>query len=145
MATKPPPPDINDLLDFADSEDRSLSTLFVGRENELTDFDRRTRRVMDRWREGGPVAGLTVIVTGCPGMGKTSLLEHFARSACNKESDPDAPVAVWLGIEELRHEQDAGETLRKAALDMPWWRLEECERSARMCCERRCAIRVGSH
>ena len=53
MATKPPPTDIDDLLDFADSEDRSLSILFVGRESELADFDRRSRRVMERWCEGG--------------------------------------------------------------------------------------------
>ncbi len=55
-------------------------------------------------------------------MGKTALLRRFVDVHCNREDDPDSPMAVVLDFGGLRDERDLGEALRAAARNAPWWR-----------------------
>ena len=65
---------------FAHSIDRELSPIFVGRERETEDVLRRAELLGEDHAEGRNTQGATVVITGCPGSGKSAFLGHFART-----------------------------------------------------------------
>ncbi len=114
-------PDLEGLRDFAETPDRELSPIFVGRKDELARFDRLARRTLDDWRNGRPVAGSTTVVTGCPGMGKSSLLRRFVETRCNRKGDPESPFATVIDHDDLRDRETLSRKFHEAAKTHPAW------------------------
>ena len=110
-----PVPDIDGLLRFSRQRDRSRSAIFVGRRAELARFAEEAHLTFDDWRHGRPVAGAALVVSGCPGMGKSALLEHFAREVCNQPDDPDSPLAIAMPIPRLLSEAAIADAVLDAA------------------------------
>ena len=94
-------PDIAGLLDFAELVDRGESPFFVGRGDVLARLARQAGLVLDHWKRNRDVAGRTVIITGCPGMGKSALLRRFSLGWCNRPEEPASPLAVSMGVDGL--------------------------------------------
>lgn len=110
-------PDIDELRRFSKREDRGLSPYFAGRRAELGDLHQRCDRLFGDWRAGEDISGRTAVVTGCPGMGKTSLLRRFA-DECERAlpKDEDAPLAVSANVHDLGDAGAFADALTAAAL-----------------------------
>ena len=98
-------PNLDGLLDFADLVDRGESPFFVGRHEELGRLARQADLVLVHWKENRDISGRTLVITGCPGMGKSALLRNFAHTRCNRPDEPGSPLAVMMDVHDLR---DAG-------------------------------------
>ncbi|WP_445400770.1 ATP-binding protein [Zobellella sp. An-6] len=122
-APQPAPPQTDSLESKTES-----APLFVGRAAELA----RLRRVWDRVVRGGRAI---TWVAGEPGIGKTTLIEHFAsglgdiaraHGQCVQHHGPGEPyLPVLEALAELcRHDPEATVLLRTVAptwlLQMPW-------------------------
>ena len=92
--------DIKGLRTFSTAKDRELSPFFAGRREELALLDSRLSEMWREWQERGRAPSHTMVATGCPGMGKTSLLERFAQTRCDGR-DADKPLAVWMDMGDL--------------------------------------------
>lgn len=108
-------PDIERLLDFADLVDRGETPFFVGRHDELRRLARQAELVVTHWRRSSDVSGRTIVITGCPGMGKSALLRHFAATRCNQPDDPASPLAVVMDVADLHDVGNIADAFRKAA------------------------------
>ena len=78
-------PDLEGLQDFADETDREESPIFVGRERETEHVLRQAELVGKVHAEGRNTQGATIVITGCPGSGKSAFLGHFARTFAKLE------------------------------------------------------------
>ena len=94
-------PDIAGLEDFAISRDRELTDFFVGRKSELDFIKRQVDRVARRRTAGvkTPSVGSTILITGVPGAGKSSLMAWLRRE-WSKPKGFD-PIGVEVGLSEL--------------------------------------------
>ena len=77
--------DLKGLRDFANETDREESPIFVGREREIEHVLRQAELVGKAHAEGKETQGATIIITGCPGSGKSTFLGHFARTVGKHE------------------------------------------------------------
>ena len=73
-------PDLEGLQSFADQTDREESPIFVGRERETEHVVRQTELLGEDHAQGAHTQGATIVITGCPGSGKSAFLGHFART-----------------------------------------------------------------
>ena len=87
--------DIKNLKRFSESEDRDRSPIFVGRADMMARLTERANLVREDWLEGLPLGGKMRIITACPGMGKTSLLQELAARA-SRDMLVAAPAADEL-------------------------------------------------
>ena len=78
-------PDLKGLQSFANRRDREGSPIFVGREREIEHVLMHADLVGEAHAEGEHTQGATIVITGCPGSGKSAFLEHFARTFANLE------------------------------------------------------------
>ena len=78
-------PDLNGLQSFAVQTDREESAIFVGRERETEHVLRQAELIGEVHAEGRNTQGATIIITGCPGSGKSAFLGHFARMFAKRE------------------------------------------------------------
>lgn len=74
------------LVQLATAGDRDSPTVFAGREGEF----RLLENAVDRVREGR--RGLTVVIQGVPGAGKTALLNEYATRLLATNADAERPV-----------------------------------------------------
>ena len=74
------------LVRLATAGDRDSPTVFAGREDEFRLLD----NAVDRVREGR--RGLTVVIQGVPGAGKTALLNEYATRLLTTNADAERPV-----------------------------------------------------
>ena len=72
-------PDVEGLEWFAERKDRQESPIFVGREQEIDHVLRQAELVAQAHANGEDTQGATILITGCPGSGKSAFLSHFAR------------------------------------------------------------------
>jgi len=98
------------LRDFSRGVDRYHSSIFVGRDAELDELLYRAQAVLNDHNAGRPVGGRISLVTGCPGIGKSSLLYEFAQ----RESDNF--LFVEVGLDHLRSTPDLMDYIRGEAL-----------------------------
>ena len=121
-------PDLKGLQSFADQTDREESPIFVGRERETEHVVRQTEQVLrhaellgEDHAQGAHTQGATIVITGCPGSGKSAFLGHFARTFAKLEltntvlipilhlsaqDRPEVPIAslrAWLTGPYARH------------------------------------------
>ena len=103
-------PDIVGLEQFSRTEDRELTEFFVGRRNEIGFITDRVRDVALKHQERSPqlAVGITVLITGVPGAGKTALMDRLRA----QWSDPkgNGPLGLGLDLEDLQ----GGERLAQA-------------------------------
>ena len=78
-------PDLEGLQSFADQTDREESPIFVGREREIEHVTRQADLAGEAHAEGRNTQGATIVITGCPGSGKSAFLGHFARTFAKLE------------------------------------------------------------
>ena len=78
-------PDLSGLQSFAKRRDREGSPIFVGRERETDHVLMHAELVGEAHAQGEHTQGGTIVITGCPGSGKSAFLEHFARSFASRE------------------------------------------------------------
>ena len=78
-------PDLEGLQSFANQTDREESPIFVGRERETEHVVRQAELVGEVHAEGRNTQGATIVITGCPGSGKSAFLGHFARTFAKLE------------------------------------------------------------
>ena len=70
--------DIDGLRKFVRIRDRSDPPYFVGRKDVIADIEDTCRAMWKNHRAGVPQdKGITRIIHGAPGAGKTSLIGHF--------------------------------------------------------------------
>ena len=76
----------------------SLPAPFVGRERELSELHRGWAQAQDGRRQ-------VILVSGEPGIGKTTLIEQFVQTL----TSPSAPAALWVGHGQCVEAYGAGE------------------------------------
>ena len=107
-------PEIAGLEDFSSSTDRELTDFFVGRKSELHFIACRVDRIAERHRSGtlDPAVGSTVLVTGVPGAGKTSLVTLLRR----RWRDPggSGPIGVAVDLSDLSDAEALALAVRKS-------------------------------
>ena len=87
-------PDVKGLLGFANRTDREASPIVVGRERETKHVLRRAELVGEVYAEGRNTQGATIVVTGCPGSGKSAFLEHLARTCAMLDLTKTAIIPI---------------------------------------------------
>ena len=109
-------PDIDGLARSVRKKDRVPPACFAGRKKLIEDVDEALEAVMvEAGKPDGDASGLTLLVQGAPGAGKTALLGELARRFREKEvrrltDEPDrpvegVPVAVALRAADLDDER----------------------------------------
>ena len=84
------------LKRFADEGGRTQPPVFVGRNAVIKNIATAAKIAYDKWRSGDSDAkdpGLTRLVQGAPGVGKTSLLRHL-QGRWEGDPSPERPIAV---------------------------------------------------
>ena len=71
------------MQSFARQTDREESPIFVGREQEIAHIVAQADDVGEAHAQGRATQGRTMVITGCPGSGKSAFLGHFARKFAN--------------------------------------------------------------
>ena len=95
---------VEKLEEFRAEGQRVYPPVFVGREDVIRDIEHTADIVYRKWKAGTPGAsrhGLTRLVQGAPGAGKTSLLTHMEAKWGRETPGPNVPVCVVLDIEEM--------------------------------------------
>ncbi len=92
------------LRRFIRREARAVPPVFVGRQRVVRDIGEAAATALDAWRAGERFPGLTRVVQGAPGAGKSALLAHMEKkwSAARADGDSGVPVAVNIGLMDLR-------------------------------------------
>ena len=95
-------PDIGGLEHFSRTEDRELTNFFVGREKEIDFIIKRVRDVALKHKEHSlrSATGVTVLITGVPGAGKTALMDRL-RDLWS-EPEGNGPTGLRLDIDDLQ-------------------------------------------
>ena len=94
-------PDLEGLQRFADRGDREASPIFVGREGETEQVVRHAELIAEAHARREPTQGGTMVITGCPGSGKSTFLEHFARTFAKIELGGTVLVPVECSHQDL--------------------------------------------
>ena len=101
--------DIEGLRNFSEVDDRQLTPFFVGRTDVLGDIKGTCDRAFDLWKTGRPTEGMTRLIQGAPGAGKTATLSFLEQEW---QGNPDKPIVVRMNGPELRDWSDSFETIR---------------------------------
>ena len=103
------------LRRYVKREARAAPPVFVGRRDVVRDLEKAAAATLDAWRAGEDFPGLTRVVQGAPGAGKSSLLAHLRRKweAARAAGDTGAPIAVNLPLEALMDGDRMPQALRK--------------------------------
>ena len=92
------------LRDYVAGEAREAPPVFAGRRGVVADIEATAATALARWRNGRQFPGLTRVVQGAPGAGKSALLAHMEKkwSAAREAGDSGTPVAVNISLMDLR-------------------------------------------
>lgn len=94
-------PDLKGLQSFASQTDREESPIFVGRERETEHVLRQAELVGEVHAEGRNTQGATIVITGCPGSGKSAFLGYFARTFAKLELTKTVLIPVQCSHQDL--------------------------------------------
>ena len=111
-------PDLKGLQSFANHTDREESPIFVGRERETEHVLRQAELVGEVHAEGRNTQGATIVITGCPGSGKSAFLGHCARTFANHEHTRTVLIPVQCSHHDLtaRNTEDLETQLARFAI-----------------------------
>ena len=90
------------LQQFLYSQDRTINPFFVGREDLQTKIAEKSKVISRKHLEksaGEPAGGMTQIIQGPPGIGKTSLLEKIKQNCIdqlNDESEDFKTIPIYI-------------------------------------------------
>ena len=87
------------LRDYVAGEAREAPPVFAGRRGVIADIEETAATTFNRWREGRRFPGLTRVVQGAPGAGKSSLLARLQEKWEAAREGGDRSAAARL----LRH------------------------------------------
>ena len=92
------------LQRYVRREARDAPPVFVGRENAVRAIETAAETALEVWRAKDRFPGLTRVVQGAPGAGKSSLLAHLEKtwSAARAAGDNTVPLAVNISLLDLR-------------------------------------------
>ena len=94
--------DFGALRSFLFEEDRTINPFFVGREDLQTKIAEKSKVISRKHLEksaGEPAGGMTQIIQGPPGIGKTSLLEKIKQNCIdqlNDESEDFKTIPIYI-------------------------------------------------
>jgi len=114
----------NWLPKFLKKGDREEAEFFVGREAPIGAVMELCAEAMDRRGEGKGYRGITRVLQGAPGAGKTAILCELEKrwSACVEKVKKDPrgiPRPVWLSYQYLQSEAEVTWQIAKAiAIDL---------------------------
>ena len=93
------------LRDYVADLARQAPPVFVGRQRVVNAIEEAADSTLRNWRNGKRFPGLTCVVQGAPGAGKSSLLAHLAQrwEATRATGDNSAPLAVNVSLLDLRN------------------------------------------
>jgi len=125
----PGTPDLEGLRRFVAGGDRSTPTCFAGRQAIIDAIAGALDTVMDGAREDRDARGLTRLVQGAPGAGKTALLEEVAgrfqvADARRRPGDAQGPVPVMLDRDMLYSEEDTVLAIVEAMAGSAGWTVK---------------------
>ena len=111
-------PDLKGLQSFADRRDRELSPIFVGREQETEQVLRHAELLGEDHAQGARTQGATIVITGCPGSGKSAFLAHFARTFAKIELTNTVLIPIECSHRDLtaRNTEDLETQLARLAV-----------------------------
>ena len=111
-------PDLKGLQSFADRRDREVSPIFVGREQETEHVLRHAELLGEDHAQGARTQGATIVITGCPGSGKSAFLAHFARTFAKIELTNTVLVPIECSHQDLtaRNTEDLETQLARLAV-----------------------------
>lgn len=102
-------PDIDGLRQFVEEKDRAPPACFAGRKKLIEDVHKAAGAMMYGATHGRNVRGLTMLVQGAPGAGKTALLEELDRrwrqEASGRQKVEGVPVPVMMDRDGLYDEE----------------------------------------
>ena len=110
--------DIDGLEKFSNADDRQLTPFFVGRTEVLDDIGETCSRAFTLWKEGRPAEGMTRMIQGAPGAGKTAILSFLEEGW---KGNANKPIVVRLEGPKLRDWSDQFEAIRDT-LPASWGR-----------------------
>ena len=92
------------LRNYVGDQARQVPPVFVGRQLAVEDIEKTAQVTLRNWREGKRFPGLTRVVQGAPGAGKSSLLAHLEKKweAAREAGDKAVPLAVNISLFDLR-------------------------------------------
>ena len=94
-------PDLKGLQSFTRQTDREESPIFVGRERETEHVLKQAELVGEVHAEGRNTQGATIVITGCPGSGKSAFLGYFARTVAKLELTNTVLIPVQCSHQDL--------------------------------------------
>ena len=111
-------PDLKGLQSFADRRDREVSPIFVGREEETEQILRHAELLGEDHAQGAGTQRATIVITGCPGSGKSAFLAHFARTFAKIELTNTVLIPIECSHRDLtaRNTEDLETQLARLAV-----------------------------
>jgi len=92
----PGQPDIGKLRAFRELTEREHTPFYAGREDLIRKILESAQRAKMRTDAGEDAAGMTWVLQGAPGAGKTSLLKEVGRDPVSRGCRPwEAPCPRW--------------------------------------------------
>ncbi len=88
-------PDLEGLREFTEWDDREDALFFVGRKREIGNVERLCERAMQHAGVGRRLMGMTSVLQGASGAGKTAILSHLKLRW--EERGKRTPATVLLG------------------------------------------------
>ena len=94
-------PNLEGLKSFAHWTDRKRTPFFVGREGERERVMRQANILGEAHAKGYETEGETMIITGCPGSGKSTFLAHLAQTFAHYELTHTVVIPVRCNRRDL--------------------------------------------
>ncbi len=104
------------LREYVATQARGRPPVFAGRGKVVRAIEGNAEAALGAWRAGDRVPGLTQVVQGAPGAGKSALLAHLERKwdRARRAGDPGVPIAVNLPVPDLADRRALPRALRAA-------------------------------
>ena len=139
-----------ELENFIVDRDRVINSFFVGREVYQKKIDKLNQTIVQRHQENvsGVANGMTQVIYGAPGIGKSSLLEKI-RQNCIDQLNNDTPgpktIPVMLNDPENLSFEYLGKRINATISEiLPFLTIDGVKNTVRNCLKSLASVSVGS-